>query len=68
MRSETVRDMANQANNVIILTESTKFSQKGVVNLITIDLISSVITDENIPKEYEDYLVSKDIEVKKVEY
>ncbi|WP_040414450.1 DeoR/GlpR family DNA-binding transcription regulator [Clostridium thermobutyricum] len=68
MRSETVRDMANQANNVIILTESTKFSQKGVVNLITIDLISSVITDENIPKEYEDYLSSKDIEVKKVEY
>ncbi len=68
MRSETVRDMANQANNVIILTESTKFSQKGVVNLITIDLISSVITDENIPKEYEDYLSSKDVEVKKVEY
>ncbi|MBS6006153.1 MAG: DeoR/GlpR transcriptional regulator [Clostridium baratii] len=68
MRSETVRDMAKQANNVIIVTESTKFSQKGVVNLIATDEISSVVTDVNIPKEYEDYLSNKNIEVKKVEY
>lgn len=68
MRSETVRDMAKQANHVIIVTESTKFSQKGVVNLIATDEISSVVTDVNIPKEYEDYLCSKNIEVKKVEY
>ncbi|WP_331482101.1 DeoR/GlpR family DNA-binding transcription regulator [Paraclostridium ghonii] len=68
MRSETVRDMARQANNVIVVTESTKFFQKGVVNLIATDEISSVVTDVNIPKEYEDYLSSKNIEVKKVEY
>lgn len=68
MRSETVRDMAKQANHVIVVTESTKFSQKGVVNLIATDEISSVVTDLNIPKEYEDYLSSKNIEVKKVEY
>ncbi|AIY82712.1 DeoR/GlpR family DNA-binding transcription regulator [Clostridium baratii] len=68
MRSETVRDMAKQANHVIIVTESTKFSQKGVVNLIATDEISSVVTDVNIPKEYEDYLSNKNIEVKKVEY
>lgn len=68
MRSETVRDMARQANNVIVVTESTKFFQKGVVNLIVTDEISSVVTDVNIPKEYEDYLSSKNIEVKKVEY
>ncbi|OPF52005.1 DeoR family transcriptional regulator [Clostridium baratii] len=68
MRSETVRDMAKQANHVIIVTESTKFSQKGVVNLIATDEISSVVTDVNIPKEYEEYLSSKNIEVKKVEY
>lgn len=68
MRSETVRDMAKQANHVIVVTESTKFSQKGVVNLIATDEISSVVTDVNIPKEYEDYLSSKNIEVKKVEY
>lgn len=68
MRSETVRDMARQANNVIVVTESTKFYQKGVVNLIATDEIRSVVTDVNIPKEHEDYLVSKNIEVKKVEY
>ncbi|BFK81117.1 DeoR/GlpR family DNA-binding transcription regulator [Clostridium baratii] len=68
MRSETVRDMAKQANHVIIVTESTKFSQKGVVNLIATDEISSVVTDVNIPKEYEEYLSSQNIEVKKVEY
>lgn len=68
MRSETVRDMARQAKNVIVVTESTKFYQTGVVNLIATDEIKSVVTDVNIPKEYEDYLVSKNIEIEKVEY
>lgn len=68
MRSETVCDMSKQANHIIIVTESTKFSQKGVVNLIATDKISAVVTDINIPKQCEEYLVSKDIEVKKVEY
>ncbi|MPQ42707.1 DeoR/GlpR family DNA-binding transcription regulator [Clostridium tarantellae] len=66
MRSETVRDMAKQANNVIIITESAKFFQKGIVRLIETDNINSVITDEKIPNEFEEYLLSKNINIKKV--
>lgn len=66
MRSETVRDMSRQANNVIVVTDSSKFNQKGVVNLIDTNQVSCVVTDSNIPKVCEDYLIEKDITVKKV--
>ena len=48
MRSETVRDMAQQANHVIVVTESTKFSQKGLVHLIDTDHIHMVVSDDNL--------------------
>lgn len=66
MRSETVRDMAKQANHVIIATESAKFSQKGVVSLLATKDVSFIITDSSIPKECEDYLIQENVIVKKV--
>lgn len=66
MRSETVRDMAQQANHVIVVTESTKFSQKGLVHLIDTDHIHMVVSDDRIPEECEQYLTEQGVEVKKV--
>ncbi|MCR0610231.1 DeoR/GlpR family DNA-binding transcription regulator [[Clostridium] innocuum] len=66
MRSETVRDMAQQANHVIVVTESTKFSQKGLVHLIDTDYIHMVVSDDRIPEECEQYLTEQGVEVKKV--
>lgn len=66
MRSETVRDMAKQAKNIIVVTDSSKFGQLGLVHLLPIENISSVVTDENIPEIYEDYLREKQVQVKKV--
>ena len=66
MRSETVRDMAQQANHVIVVTESTKFSQKGLVQLIDTDHIHMVVSDDRIPEECEQYLTEQGVEVKKV--
>lgn len=66
MRSETVQDMAKQANRVIIVTDSNKFHQKGVVNLIDIQQVSCIVTDSDIPAQAEDYLLQHNIEVKKV--
>ena len=63
MRSETVRDMAKQAANVIIVTDSTKFHQMGVVNLIATEKVSAVYTDQDIPEEIETYLTSKGIDI-----
>lgn len=66
MRSETVRDMAQQANHVIVVTESTKFSQKGLVHLIDTGHIHMVVSDDRIPEECEQYLTEQGVEVKKV--
>lgn len=66
MRSETVRDMARQANSVIIVTDSIKFSQKGVVSLMETQQVGCVVTDQGIPYECEAYLKEQNISVKKV--
>lgn len=65
MRSETVRDLAVQASNVIVVTESVKFRQKGIVNLIATNKISTVVTDEGIPEECEQELNELGVNVQK---
>ena len=67
MRSEAVKDMAKQASRVMIITDSDKFSQKGVVNLIEIEKVACVYTDDNIPSIIEDYLNKRNIKVIKTE-
>lgn len=48
MRAQAVRDMSRQAEQVIILTESDKFSKRGVVPLNLKDKVGMVITDSQI--------------------
>ena len=67
MRSEAVKDMAKQASNVIIVTDSVKFQQKGVVSLLDTKKVSYVYTDSNIPEDTEEYLVENNIKVIKTE-
>ncbi|MDR1251284.1 MAG: DeoR/GlpR family DNA-binding transcription regulator [Treponema sp.] len=67
MRSETVQDMSRQAGQVIILTESEKFSKQGLSPLLPFSGISSVITDNAIPPEKEQFLLERGIRVYKVD-
>lgn len=67
MRSETVRDMANQARRTIILTESEKFLKQGLVPLLPFEDTGSVITDNEIPPAKERLLAERGIPVYKVE-
>lgn len=67
MRSEAVKDMAKQASNVIVVTDSVKFQQKGVVSLLDTKKVSYVYTDSNIPEETEEYLVENNIKIIKTE-
>jgi DeoR/GlpR family transcriptional regulator of sugar metabolism len=67
MRAEAVRDMARQAANVMILTESEKFSQQGVVVLLKAEKVSTVFTDSRIPVKSEKALTDKGVAVCKVE-
>lgn len=67
MRSETVRDMAKQAKHVIVVTDSSKFSQIGTVSLLPTKDVSCVVTDEGIPLDCEMYLKEQGVTIKKVE-
>jgi DeoR/GlpR family transcriptional regulator of sugar metabolism len=66
MRAETIRNLAIQAKDVIVLTESEKFARPGVVGLVRTDQITTVYTDDGIPSKIESHLQEKKVEIKKV--
>lgn len=43
--------MAKRANHAIILTDSSKFTQRGVARQLPLSEISMVITDDGIPEQ-----------------
>ena len=51
MRVETMKYMEDSANRMIILADSSKFSQKGVVIQTTFSEIDTVCTDAEIPED-----------------
>ena len=53
MRAEAVRNMAVNAKQAIILTESVKFSQTGVVPLFSYNEISVIYTDDGVTEDIE---------------
>lgn len=63
MRAQAVRDMARQAEHIVILTESEKFAHHGVVPLNLRDYLRTVITDDQIPQATVDGLRECQIEV-----
>ena len=63
MRAETIRVMAQKAKRVIILTESAKFAQTGVVSLFPFQNVDSVFTDDGIPAEAAQILHAGDTHV-----
>lgn len=66
MRCQAVKDMSKQANKVIVVTESDKFYQNSVANLIDLKQVTSIYTDHGIPQEIEAYFIENNIEVLKV--
>jgi len=66
LRVETSLELAKRANNVFILTESAKFHRRGVYNMIGLDKLAGVFTDDSIPKEAEASLKKNNIAVHKV--
>ena len=63
MRAQAVRDMALQAEEVVILTESEKFSKRGTVPMNLKEHIKKVVTDNHIDETYIHELHEKKIEV-----
>ena len=64
MRAQAVRDMVVQAGEVIVLTESDKFSKHGIVPLNLKEQVKTVITDDQISEASKSELESKGIKVR----
>ena len=63
MRTETVRAMAQNANKVIVLTESSKFSAQGVVTQFKTNEVTILVTDDKIPESVKTLLVENNVDV-----
>jgi DeoR/GlpR family transcriptional regulator of sugar metabolism len=66
VRAQTVRDMAEKASEIIVLTESQKFFQRGVEGIVRADDVARIYTDDRIPPEKESLLQEKGVVVHKV--
>lgn len=59
MRAQAVNDMANQANELIVVTESDKFSQRGTVPLRLEDKKIKIVTDNLLSQSTKTKLENK---------
>jgi DeoR/GlpR family transcriptional regulator of sugar metabolism len=66
LRTQTARDMAQQATQVIVLTDSDKFLHQGTEGLVRTEQVASVFTDDRISPETEAFLLEKNVQVHKV--
>lgn len=67
LRVETLRSMAENAEEVILLTESCKFERQGIVSFFSLEEIQYLITDSKIPGSVETELISHGIHVIKAD-
>jgi DeoR/GlpR family transcriptional regulator of sugar metabolism len=66
MRTETVKAMAESAEKIIILTVSSKFSERGVVSQFKTNEVDYVLTDSNIPQDVLENLQNEKVNVQMV--
>ena len=67
LRAQAVRDMAKQADHIIVLTESRKFLTHGTVPINVDDRVSMVITDPALSPEAMSALRKRSVRVIKTE-
>ncbi|MDR0585055.1 MAG: DeoR family transcriptional regulator, partial [Treponema sp.] len=66
MRVQTVADLAERTQRVIVLTDAEKFRRQGALGLVKLDRVAGVYTDERIPPEAESALLSNKVMLHKV--
>ncbi len=63
LRAQAVRDMAAQAEHVAVLTESEKFSRRGVVPLGLGRQVDALVTDSGLPGEARSLLEAEGVDI-----
>lgn len=60
LRREIVK---NHSDKMILTADSGKFGKKALFKVCNLDLLDTVITDENIPSEYRELILQKNLEL-----
>jgi DeoR/GlpR family transcriptional regulator of sugar metabolism len=66
MRVQTIQDLAEYCRGIIVLTESEKFRQPGVLGMARLEDITHVYTDGGIPPDAEETLLRHNAAIHKV--
>jgi len=66
LQVETAIELVKRSKNNFILTEAAKFYRHGAFNLIQLDKITGVYTDDTIPKDAETALINNNVMLHKV--
>ncbi|MBY7024016.1 MULTISPECIES: DeoR/GlpR family DNA-binding transcription regulator [Clostridium] len=66
LRTETVKTMAECANNLIILTESSKLSKRGTVAQFKANEVDYLLTDNNISDNIKNELLKNNVTIKTI--
>ncbi len=57
-RTEAIKNMAESARRIIILTDSSKFNKRGLLVQFSQNQVNEIITDSEISREYRDFFES----------
>ncbi|MFV0407333.1 MAG: DeoR/GlpR family DNA-binding transcription regulator [Propioniciclava sp.] len=66
LRAEAVRAMAQQAEEMVVVTESIKFPRQGAVRLVPAASVSTLYTDDRLPASIQSQLAHHGVRVIKV--
>ncbi|MCL2043653.1 MAG: DeoR/GlpR family DNA-binding transcription regulator [Treponema sp.] len=66
LRSQTIMDLAENAREIYVLTDSEKFQRHGVIGAVQLEKLAGVFTDERIPADIETQLLENKIVLHKV--
>ena len=68
LRAQTVRDLAAQAGEIIVLTESEKFNRRGAEKTIALGQTARLITDDRLGADREEILSAYNAHIEKVPF
>ena len=61
--ADLVRKMAQQADQVIVVSDSSKFGKPGFARILPFAGVDALVTDNGIPKDFEENVVESDVRV-----
>ncbi len=63
--ADLVRKMADQADEVIVVSDSSKFAKSGFARILQFDEVDTLVTDDQLTSEFEEILTHADVRIVK---